>query len=117
MIKVDEEGAGFSATLAPEEHVLRIVGYGFWSVDLAQRFSPMVRDAMRTAGNVSRLIFDFRDLKPLRDEGQRGFADVLTTLRALPNLHVLVLTSSPLTKLQLLRIVKEASYVGRIDFQ
>lgn len=107
MIRVGDEIAGFSITAETGDLVLKVVGHGFWDVDVARSFCPRIRDAIISYPRLTRLVFDFRGLKPLRDEGQAGFAQVLSILRSSAPPQVSVLTSSPLTKLQLLRIVKE----------
>lgn len=116
MIRVGDEIAGFS--IAPEagDLILKVVGHGFWDADVARSFCPRVRDAILSCPRVTRFVFDFRGLKPLRDEGQAGFAQVLSILRSSAPPHVSVLTSSPLTKLQLLRIVKESGGGDWIEF-
>lgn len=116
MVKVGDEVAGFSITPEVGDLALRIVGYGFWDVDVARSFGPRVCDALATCPDVTRFVFDFRLLKPLRDEGQQGFSQVLATLRASTPVQVSVMTSSPLTKLQLLRIVKESGCGGWVAF-
>lgn len=98
------------------DSALRIVGYGFWASDTAKDFFPSVRDALLAHPNVSRVVFDFRTLKPLRDEGQHGFLQILVALGSLTHPNVCVLTSSPLTKLQLLRIVKESGCSNWVEF-
>lgn len=114
--RVGDEVAGFSVSLEVGDSALRIVGYGFWAAETAQNFFPSVRDALLARPNVSRVVFDFRTLKPLRDEGQQGFLQLLVALRGLTHPNVCVLTSSPLTKLQLLRIVKESGCSNWIEF-
>ncbi len=117
MIKVGDEIAGFSIAAEIGEHVLRIVGHGFWSVETARSFGPRVCEAMASHSRVGRLVFDFRLLKPLRDEGQDGFRQVLEALRTIISPEVSVMTSSPLTRLQLLRIVKESGCGEFVEFE
>jgi hypothetical protein len=116
MIKVGDEVAGFSVATEVGDQVLRVVGHGFWDVDVARSFGHQVLDAFAAHPRVTRFVFDFRLLKPLRDEGQDGFAQVLAALRTPAPPHVSVMTSSPLTKLQLLRIVKETGCDGWVEF-
>lgn len=116
MIKVGDEVAGFSVAPEVGDQVLRVVGHGFWDVDVARSFGQRVLEAFAAHPRISRLVFDFRLLKPLRDEGQEGFTQVLTALHSPTPPHVSVMTSSPLTKLQLLRIVKECGCGGWVEF-
>jgi hypothetical protein len=86
---------------------VRVVGWGFWGPDVAQAFDKSVLSGCRLAG-ASRLVLDMTDLKPMRDEGQRAFASTLTMLKMVGVTQAVLITSSPLTKLQLLRIVKDS---------
>lgn len=116
MIKIGDEVAGFYVTPDVGDQVLRVVGHGFWSAEVALTFGPRVHDALQAYPRVTHVVFDFRQLKPLRDEGQQGFSQVLSALRMTTPLQVSVMTSSPLTKLQLLRIVKETGCGGWVEF-
>ncbi len=114
--RVGDEIAGFSVSPEVGDSALRIVGQGFWTLEIAKDFFPRIQDALVAHPNVSRVVFDFRALKPLRDEGQQGFQQVLAALRGLTHTHVCVQTASPLTKLQLLRIVKESGCSAWVEF-
>lgn len=116
MIKVGDEVAGFSVAPEVGDQVLRVVGHGFWDVGVARSFAQRVLEAFAAHPRVGRLVFDLRLLKPLRDEGQEGFVQVLLALRSPTPPHVSVVTSSPLTKLQLLRIVKECGCGDWVEF-
>lgn len=116
MIKVGDDVAGFSIVPEVGDLVLRVVGHGFWNADVARSFGLRVQEALLKYPHVTQLVFDFRSLKPLRDEGQEGFSQVLVALRSASPPEVSVLTSSPLTKLQLLRIVKESGCSGWVEF-
>jgi len=116
MIKVGDEAAGFCVAPDVGDQVLRVVGHGFWNAEVALMFEPRVQGALQAYPRVTRVVFDFRLLKPLRDEGQQGFSQVLSALKMATPLQVSVLTSSPLTKLQLLRIVKETGCDGWVEF-
>jgi hypothetical protein len=59
---------------------------------------------------------DVRQLKPMREEGQDGFGEFLAELGTLGVERVSVLTASHLTKLQLLRIVKERAPADSVKF-
>jgi hypothetical protein len=97
---------------------LRVVGWGFWSVEVAASFFPTVRDACQEVPAANRdLILDLRGLKPMRDEGQQGMAELLAALPMLRVTRITVVFSSQLTKLQLMRIAREKAPQGAIDFQ
>jgi hypothetical protein len=116
MIKVGDEVAGFSVAPEAGDQALRVVGHGFWDVEVARSFGPLLCDALAAYPRVARFVFDFRLLKPLRDEGQEGFSQVLSALRAPTPPQVRVITSSPIIKLQLLRIVKESGCGAWVEF-
>lgn len=116
MTRVGDDVAGFSVH-AEGDSTLRVVDRGFWTLDVALAFYPNVRAELIAYPRLSKIIFEFSALKPLRDEGQAGFVQTLGAIRALSQPDVSVLTSSPLTKLQLLRIVKESGYSDWVDFE
>lgn len=116
MISVGDDGAGFSVTLEMANQVLRVSGHGFWGAEVAREFGPRVRECLLVHPHIPRLFFDFRALKPLRDEGQAGFHQILSSLRLPTPAQVYVQTASPLVKLQLLRIVKECGGVASVEF-
>jgi hypothetical protein len=115
-VRVGNDDAGFFLSVDADSSALQIVGFGFWSRETAIAFFPAVRDALNVHPRVTRLVFDYRNLKPLRDEGQDGFRQVLIALRTMLLPTALVLTSSPLTRLQLLRIVKESGCSDLVEF-
>lgn len=115
-VRVGNDEAGFSLSVEADDSALEIVGFGFWSRETASSFFPAVRDALNIHPRVTRLVFDYRDLKPLRDEGQDGFRQVLIALRTMTHPSALIITSSPLTRLQLLRIVKESGCSDLVEF-
>jgi GAF domain-containing protein len=95
---------------------VRVVAWGFWDVQVAARFGGDVRAACRRNVRTSDLVFDMGDLKPMRDEGQQCFAEIVASLSAMSVENATVLTASQLTKLQLLRIVKANDRTGRVRF-
>lgn len=115
--RVGERGSGFVVELDPQDGCLRTTGEGFWSEEVASAFFPTVSEALQAHPKVSRFVFDFRALKPLRDGGQLGFEQLLRLLAMRLHPAVSILTASPLTKLQLLRIVKESGSVAWVQFR
>jgi hypothetical protein len=114
MERVGTDEAGFSVTKDPLGPI-RVVGWGFWGPEIAQAFDKSVLSACRQAG-ATRLVLDMTDLKPMRDEGQRAFASTFTMLKMIGITQTSVLTSSHLTKLQLLRIAKDAGPKDGVQF-
>jgi hypothetical protein len=115
MERIGTDDAGFSVTKDPLGQI-RVVGWGFWGPEVAQAFDKSVLAACRQ-GAVSRLVLDMSDLKPMRDEGQRAFASTFTMLKMVGVTHTTVITTSHLTKLQLLRIARDSGPKDGILFQ
>ena len=116
MDRVGDDQAGFSVSYDPVEGVVTVVGWGFWSVEVAAAFSTKVAGAIRERPGKHFLVLDMRDLKPMREEGQKSFASLV---RALPTLGVTqasVVTSSQLTKLQLVRLAAENATNVSVDW-
>ena len=109
----DAQG-GFSTRL--DMGTLYVKAWGFWSKDVAEQFGPAVENIFRATPGLRKLELDMADLKPMRDEGQESFGRIMSALAELPKLEVVVTTSSPLTKLQLLRIVRERAPNGAVRF-
>lgn len=107
MEKVGDELAGFSVSAAPSDGV-KVKGWGFWSVPVATAFAGAVLEACRTQARGAPLTLDLSDLKPMRDEGQQALSRVL---RAAPGLGIgaiSIVTTNPLTRLQLVRLATES---------
>ena len=116
MKRVGDDSAGFSAAYDAERGEVRVRGWGFWSVEVAQEFASTVSDMCRASPRGAGLLIDMTDLKPLRDEGQRSFGALVGMLRALGVGRTTVVTASHLTKLQLLRIVAERDAKDSVVF-
>ena len=103
--EVGDAQGGFSTRV--DMDTLSVEAWGFWPKDVAAQFGPRVYEACHAAAGIRKLEFDMTRLKPMRDEGQEGFARIMAALGELPLEEVVVTTSSQLTKLQLLRIARE----------
>ncbi len=107
MDRVGDDQAGYSVSYDPVEGVVMVTGWGFWNPDVAASFATKVATALRDVAGTKALVLDMRELKPMREEGQKSFGSLV---RALPTLGVsraTVVTSSQLTKLQLVRLATE----------
>jgi hypothetical protein len=116
MDRVGDDQAGFSVGYDPVGGVVTVTAWGFWSADIAAAFAPKVATGIRERSGEHTLVLDMRELKPMREEGQKAFA---TLVRALPTLgvtHLSVVTSSQLTKLQLVRLVTETATSVSVDW-
>jgi hypothetical protein len=113
--QVGDATGGFSVNSDVGSAELQIKAWGFWSVEAARAFHTTVLDAC-TPLSCKRLQLDFRALKPMREEGQQGVSAVMAALPRLGIERATVITSSQLTKLQLLRIVRETAAKDRVEF-
>jgi hypothetical protein len=57
-----------------------------------------------------------KDLKPMREEGQRSFATLMKSLPSLGISSTSVLTTSHLTKLQLVRLATESGAGAGVEW-
>jgi hypothetical protein len=108
----DAEG-GFSVGLDEVRRTIEVRAWGFWAADVAVKFpGAVLTETRRGLGSATRLVIDGAGLKPQRDEGQEAFAEILSALKGIGITRALIATDSPLTRLQLLRIVKERAATG-----
>ncbi len=115
MLRVGDENAGFSVD-APFVGNVRVTGWGFWSVEVASAFASAVVNACRSQPRGATLAIDMSGLKPMREQGQEAFALLLRSLEALGISQTSVVTTNPLTKLQLVRIASESAAGARVEW-
>jgi hypothetical protein len=114
MDRIGDDQAGFSVRYDPLDGRTEVTGWGFWNVEVATAFAAKVMAALRERSEPSQLLLDLAELKPMREEGQKSFASLI---RALPSLGVTrthIVTTSSLTKLQLVRIATETGTSAHI---
>ena len=116
MKRVGNDKAGFAVEFDPEVGAVRVRGWGFWDTKISDAFTPAVGETCRANPKGTGLRLDLDALKPLRDEGQRSFADLFRHLRGLGVGRTTISTASHLTKLQLLRLVAEHGAGHPIEF-
>src|ERR1051325_10718621 len=116
MKRIGDDSAGFAAGYDKELGVVRVEAWGFWSVSVAQDFARTVGEVCRANRRGTGLFMDMTALKPLREEGQRGFAMLVGSLREIGVGRTTVRTGSHLTKLQLLRLVAENGAKDNVAF-
>jgi hypothetical protein len=84
-----------------------VTAHGFWSAKLASQLVSAVLPQVRAQGHPTSLVFELAELRPLRDEGQTAFKElILASLKSGAH-EVVIRTPSALTKLQMLRIARE----------
>ena len=113
--QVGDASGGYSVSADAESGEVQVTAWGFWSIDVATNFRPTLLEAC-AARLSKRLVLDMRTLRPMRDEGQQSVSAVLAALPGLGIERATIITSSQLTKLQLLRIVRESVAKDRVDF-
>jgi hypothetical protein len=109
------DDSGFSITNEEVAHV-RVEGWGFWDPDVAADFERATLEACREAQRPLQLELDMTRLRPQRDEGQAAFKRLLAALTALGAERAVVRAASALTKMQLMRIVRENTPKGLVEF-
>jgi hypothetical protein len=115
MLRIGDDTTGFSIEVQAPGRVL-VTGWGFWSVQVALAFASSVVDACRAQPKGLKLVVDMSRLKPMRDEGQRSFALLMRSLRDVGVSHTSVITTNPLTKLQLVRLASESGAGSAIEW-
>jgi hypothetical protein len=108
MQRTGNDQEGFSLEFDVTSGTLLVTAWGFWSAAVAVAFGDAVVDTpMR---GVRRIAFDMTRLKPMREEGQAAWSKVMSELSKIGAVaKISVTTASQLTKLQLLRIAREAA--------
>lgn len=113
---VGDDSAGFYVERDDAAKLVRVVAWGFWSVTVATPFSRLIIESCRAVPAGSSLLLDLSQLKPMRDEGQAAFSIALTMLRGMGWGPISLVTTSHLTKLQLMRIIKQAWPTAAVEF-
>jgi hypothetical protein len=114
--EVGDDQSGFSIAADPQTATLLVRGWGFWAPDIARAFPVEVFAACREHAGLGNKSMDMCGLRPIREEGQHAFTQVMDTLPGLGIKRVTVATSSQLTKLQLLRLVGANALRGFVSF-
>ncbi len=107
--------AGFAVNTDDALRIVRIRAWGFWDARVATAFEKGIIEACRTAGARTTIAIDAMQLKPQREEGQAAFVAVMNGLKTfgIPRIEI---ATTPLTKLQLLRIAKATLPHGVVRF-
>jgi hypothetical protein len=115
MQRTGDDSAGFSVD-HPGTGGILVKAWGFWSVDVAYAFATSVTNACQGRSRGAILVLDMNDLKPMREEGQQSFSQLLAALSKLGIAQVSVMTTNPLTKLQLVRLVAASRSGTRVEW-
>jgi hypothetical protein len=78
MRKAGDNEAGFEVAFDAATRTVRVDAWGFWGVGVAPRFRDTVLDACRGRNSATRLYMEMMRLKPLREEGEEAWLDILT---------------------------------------
>ncbi len=115
MLRVGDDTAGFSVDVNSAGGIV-VTGWGFWDAEVAVALATRVLDACRSQRQGATLTLDMSELKPMREEGQQSFSQVLRSLHQLGISEASIVTTNPLTKLQLVRLATESSTYGAIQW-
>jgi hypothetical protein len=110
--KFGNEREGFS--IERRSDCIVVSAHGFWSANFADQFVPAVVPALLEDGRGTRLTLELAALRPLRNEGQAAFKSLIVQALAAGTTDLLILAPSALTKLQMLRIVREIREQSRV---
>jgi hypothetical protein len=116
MRTIGNDASGFSTSYDGVGGTVRVVSWGFWSAEIASALEGAVLGEYRTAPVGSRVLIDVSSLKPMRDEAHQAFVSTFGTLKALGAGKISVVTTSHLTKLQLMRVAAESGWTDRVQF-
>jgi hypothetical protein len=83
---------------------------------VAAVFGTSVATACREQPGEVELFLEMSGLKPMREEGQRSFSVLMRELSRLRLSSTTVVTSSHLTKLQLMRLATESGANGDVQW-
>jgi hypothetical protein len=111
MDRVGDEHAGFSFGYDTAQDIFEVIAWGFWNADMAIAFGVKIPAALRQRIGSKRLALDMSGLKPMREEGQQSCANLFRALSELGVTSTTVVTTSHLTKLQLVRLATESGAV------
>lgn len=101
-------------TIENQDGALLVTTWGFWSVEFVPEFLPAVLAGLENQGKGGVLIVDLKQLRPLRDEGQAAFRTLLTRALSGGASDIQLRGASALTKLQMLRLIRELGTPERI---
>lgn len=94
--------------------MLSVATWGFWSADFVAEFLPAVLAALERRGKGPSLVIDLKQLRPLRDEGQTAFRSLMTRVLSDESARLELRGASALTKLQMLRLIRELRAQDRV---
>jgi hypothetical protein len=115
MRRVGDDTAGFSVDL-PGGPGIVVKGWGFWRREVAAPFAGRVVEVCRSQPRGAGLRLDMSELKPMREEGQQSFRDLLRSLPGLGLSRVLIITGNPLTRMQLTRLATDTGTYDSIEW-
>ncbi len=97
---------GFSVERDESTNTVVMKAKGLWSSEIASKLTPTVGELFQR-GPTAHFVLDATGFKPQRDVGQAALAALMSLLLKVGVGRVSLTTDSALTKLQILRIVKE----------
>ena len=116
IVRVGDNEAGFSVDIDPSGSTVEVRAWGFWNATVAAQFGDKVNRACLSCATGASLVMEMSDLKPMRDEGQDSFGQLMKSLPRLGLSKTLITTTNQLTKLQLLRLVSQSGVKNLVQF-
>jgi hypothetical protein len=113
-VEAGDEMGGYRIELDAATAAVQVTAWGFWSVEVASSFAQNVLGACRRDRRTRVVVMDLGQLKPMRDEGQHGLAEIIAALPSLGVEGATFTTASQLTKLQIMRIVNAHDRAGLV---
>ncbi len=115
LLTFGSDDEGFSIGRGTAAGTLSVRVWGFWTDDTAGKLVGSVIAACGSA-ECTALTIDAGDLKPLRDAGQEALGALFAALPAYKVRRIVVTAAGALTRLQLLRIIKERATPNLVQF-
>jgi hypothetical protein len=109
MTSFGSERGGFSVQYDTHARCVRLDTWGFWPSDVATLLPSAVLDVCATATKPWSLVWDASRLVPQREDGQRAVGLLLRSVGLMRPARLLVIVPSMMTKMQLMRLTKEAN--------
>jgi hypothetical protein len=106
------QAAGFRLTNTATE--FRLEGWGYWTPEVIATFRKHAPIAAWKLSALGAFVFDAKQMRPLSIDGQEALRELFRALSAVPFAKGSVLTENALTRMQLIRLVREGGLDGRV---
>lgn len=114
-VEVGTAAGGFRVGGTPQA-ALRIEAWGYWSREVVTAFAREAPFAVEKLSASAAFLLDAGNLKPQAAEGQEALRALFRGLSALAFAQGRILVSNALTRMQLMRLLRECQMDGRLTF-